>query len=228
MTIIRGRDPQPPTSDPADPEGFESTDSTWILGPADSADPREPGLTDHLLATPPSSVSDDELTAALSAPPPSPRALRLTKVLVTALVLVVGFVGGMLVQKNWGADSGQLAGPTGARGDFDTSNLPEGFPSGMGFPGAANGAGQQDGTGTGADDGGAPSTGEVTLVDGDVIYLTLSDGTQLRVELGDDTTIEKTKTTSADVNDIKEGDTVTVTGTTTDSGLTATSVEVSK
>ena len=224
MTTIRRHDPQSPVADSPENDLFDTPDPGWVVDPTEPAEPR---LADHLLATPPSSVSDDELTAALSAPPPSPRALRLTRVLVTALVLVLGFVGGMLVQKNWGADSGQLAGPA-AREGFDTSNLPEGFPSDMQFPGGGSGTGTGTGTGTDTESGSAPSTGEVTLVDGDVIYLTLSDGTQLRVEVGDDTTIEKTKTTSADMDDIKEGDTVTVTGTTTDSGLTATSVEVSK
>ena len=201
--------------------------------PADAAltdtAPVETPLADALLAAPPSTVSDEDLAAALSAPPPTARALRLTRVLVTALVLVLGFVAGVLVNQIWGSSSGQVAGPSGDRGSFAEGELPSGFPSGMAFPG---GTGAGDGTGQGAPAGSAgtdastPTSGEVTLVDGDVIYLTLADGTQMRVEVGDDTTIQKA--TTAELDDIEEGDTVTVTGTTTEDGMTATSVEVSK
>lgn len=198
------------------PSGGDETPS-WEMPLAGPAEP----LADVLLTSPPSTVSDEDLTAALSAPPPTARSLRLTKVLVTALVLVLGFVAGILVNQRWDS-SGQVAGPSGDRGSMDEGTMPSGFPSGMAFPGGTG----QDGTGQAGQGASAPTTGEVTLVDGDVIYLTQSDGTQVRVEVGDDTTISKM--TSADLGDVEEGDTVTVTGTTTDSGLTATSVEVSK
>ena len=189
--------------------------------------PVETPLADALLAAPPSTVSDEDLAAALSAPPPTARALRLTRVLVTALVLVLGFVAGVLVNQNWGSSSGQVAGPGGDRGSFGAGELPSGLPSGMAFPGSGGGTGDGSGQGGPAGtDASAPTSGEVTLVDGAVIYLTMADGSQVRVEVGEDTTIQTA--TPADLGDIEEGDTVTVTGTTTDNGLTATTVEVSK
>ena len=201
-----------------------SPDQLGTAQPPAETPPADTPLADALLAAPPSTVSDEDLAAALSAPPPTPRALRLTRALVTALVLVLGFVAGVLVNQSWGSSSGQVAGPGGDRGSFGDGELPSGFPSGLAFPGGTgDGSGQGAPAGTGAS---APTSGEVTLVDGDVIYLTLADGTQVRVEVGDDTTIQTA--TAAELDDIEEGDTVTVTGTTTDSGLTATSVEVSK
>lgn len=79
-------------------------------------------------------------------------------------------------------------------------------------------------SGTDGSSGTTPTTGEVVLVDGDVISITESAGDQLGVEVKDDTTI----THDADLSDVKKGDTVTVTGTTSDSSLEATTVEVSK
>ncbi len=81
-------------------------------------------------------------------------------------------------------------------------------------------------SGTDGSSGTTPTTGEVVLVDGEVISITDSAGDQLGVEVKDDTTI--TTSHDADLSDVKKGDTVTVTGTTSDSSLEATTVEVSK
>lgn len=217
-----------PSSSEADPGSDEPGavlgDEGYVVG-LDEGDDSGSLPADALLASPPSSVSDDDLAAALTAPPPSPRALRLTRLLTTGLVLALGFLGGVLVNEHWGSTTTPTGGPSAG---FGSGQLPTDMPSGMAsrFPGGGGQAGNGGQAGSEDQAGSAPTTGEVTLVDGDVIYVTDANGNLVRVDTNDRTTIEATK--SADLADIEEGDTVTVTGTTTDDGMTATSVEVTK
>jgi hypothetical protein len=173
-----------------------------------------------LLADPPATIATQDLASALSGPPPSARALRLTRVLVAGLILALGFAGGVLADQTWGV-SGGASGPIAAR----PMGMPTGMPTGLPNPGAAGGSattGTAGGTGTGP----TTTTGTVTLVDGSVIYLTDPTGTQTRVEVGDKATITKTSNTT--LSTIDKGDTVTATGTTDDDSLVATSVEVAQ
>ncbi len=179
-----------------------------------------------VLDSPPSTTSDEELAAALSAPPPSGRSVRLTRVLATSLVVALAFLGGVWAHQQWGSSDQQAGGQARFGARNQSGELPSGFPSGMAFPGAnGQGGGTGTGTGTGAA-ASAPTTGEVTLVDGDVIYLKDSSGNQVRVEVKDSTSITTSK--DADMSDVQKGDTVTVTGTTSDSGIDASTVQVSK
>jgi hypothetical protein len=176
-----------------------------------------------LLADPPSTVSAEDLHAALSGPPPSARSVSLTRVLVVGLVLALGFAGGVFADQTWG-QSGTAAGPTAARPSGMPTGLLTGLPTGMPTAGAAAGTGTSPAGAT--DSGSTTTTGTVMLVDGSVLYLSDSTGTQTRVEVADTTTITTTSSTS--LKKIDKGDTVTVTGTTNDDGLAATSVEVTK
>jgi hypothetical protein len=184
--------------------------------PATDTDPATAKDLD-LLADPPSTVSADDLDAALSGPAPSARSLRLTRVLAAVLVLALGFAGGVFADQTWG-QSATAAGPTAAGGDgARPTGMPAGMPTGMPSGGPAEGTESGSTTST---------TGTVTLVDGSVLYLTDSTGAQTRVEVADTATI--TTSASTTLKKISKGDTVTVTGTTNDNSLAATSVEVTK
>ncbi len=171
----------------------------------------------NLLAEPPSTASTADLHVALSGPPASARAVKATRVLIGGMVLVLGFLAGVLVDQQWGAADTAISGPPADRG----SGIPGGTLAGDGVPGAAG-----SGSAGVANTAGTTTTGTVTLVDGSVIYVTDPAGTLVRVEVSDST--DATETASISMKELSEGDTVTVTGTTSDDGLTATSVEVQR
>jgi hypothetical protein len=136
---------------------------------------------------------------------PRPRRRLLTPIplaLMALLLTAVGFIGGVLVQKHAGGSSG-----TG------------GFP---GAPAFAAGGGAPDFGGGGSDPVSQGTSGEVSAKKGDVIYVTTSDGTTVKVQLGDATV---TRTAEVGANQIHPGDTVVVQGATQDNGtVKATSV----
>jgi hypothetical protein len=172
---------------------------------------------------------DDDLL-----PPPRRRRLSsLSAVLILVLVAALGVYGGVRLQKNrassdtsgttslaalasrFAAAGGTRTGATGSR-----TGGAGGF---AGFGGAGAGAG-------GA--GGGATFGTVKLVDGDTIYVSMSDGSIVKVRTTPSGTTV-TKTVPAKVGDIQPGETVVVRGTTasdgtvsastvTDSGVTTT------
>jgi hypothetical protein len=75
----------------------------------------------------------------------------------------------------------------------------------------------------GADQPGAPTSGEITKIDGDTITVKTDDGT-VTVTTSDDTEVSTTET--IEVSDIAEGDTVVVMGETADDVVTAKSIRV--
>lgn len=178
-----------------------------------------------LLTDPPSTVPGDELDALLSQPPPTARSLRTTRVLGAGLVLALGFVGGVVADQQWGpADQGSTVARVGGR----AGGLPD-RDAGTGLPALAPAAGSD--TASAAADSAEPAspaltstTGTVALVDGSVLYVSDESGALVRVEVGDATAV----TRAADLTSIDEGDTVTVTGTTTDGALSAARVEVTR
>lgn len=136
---------------------------------------------------------------------------RLTWVLLTLLVLTIGFIGGAVAGQRLGATTspsgGSFAMPAG---------MPTSFPSGAGFPGGL-------GDGTAADTGGSGTSGTVKLVDGENLYLTDSSGNTVKVIVPSTATV--TSQRAAELADLKPGATVLVSGETADDGtVTASSV----
>jgi hypothetical protein len=159
---------------------------------------------------------DDDLSAELAKRAPRGAPGRTTLALGGAVLIVAGFLGGVVVQKNWGtttpsANAGAGAG-AGAGGGF----------AGRGGTGTASAA--PGGTRGGA---AAPTTGTVKFVDGTTVYLTTATGETITVKTTGTTTVRTEQTTS--LADIPVGATVSVTGTTdADGNLTATQVTTTK
>ena len=143
---------------------------------------------------------DDDLTERVAALAPRPFP-RTTLALVGLVVLVSGFVGGILVQKSYGQ-----AAPTAA-----ANNFPANLPAGGAFPGQA---GQGRGTPSAS-----PTTGTVKLVDGTTVYLTLANGDIATVKTSDSTAVAVQQ--PAALKDLKVGQTVTVQGTAGTDGIIA-------
>lgn len=119
---------------------------------------------------------------------------RVTYALMAALLIVVGFLGGAYVAQRTGLGDGDAATPF--AGMPDLSTLPG---AGAGFAPGAGSAGAAVGT-----------TGTVTLVDQENLYLTATDGTVVKVRVAADVPV----TAQADItlSDLKPGDSVTVQG----------------
>jgi len=138
---------------------------------------------------------------------PGRRVPRLTMLLLAAVLVAVGFTGGVLLQKHAVADTTAAGIPS----------LGAGFPSG-GFPGA--GGGQPPGSGTsttsGSSNGSASSAGTpvvigtVARVDGTTVIVTDLGGKEHEVATTSGTTI--TESTSVPVGQLKTGQSVRVDG----------------
>jgi hypothetical protein len=107
------------------------------------------------------------------------------------VIVVGGFIGGLEVQKHWGANT-SLATPTGA-----------GFQPGAGFPGLGQAA-------SAAPASGGTATGTVKLVDGDTVYITTSDGRTITVKTSGSTTVQTA--VGGSLSDLTNGSSVTVQG----------------
>jgi hypothetical protein len=155
---------------------------------------------------------DDDLADRLKTRAP----LKITKVtlgLAAGVLLVGGFLGGVLVQQHFGVQ------PTVA------SNAASRFGGGAGGAGGGGGGGffTGGGTGTGTGSGRGATTGTVTLVDGTTLYITTAAGDTIIVKTGTNTTVASQK--SVALKDLPVGSTVTVVGTTgSDGSITATQV----
>jgi endonuclease YncB( thermonuclease family) len=162
-------------------------------------------------------AEDDDLASLLQRREHA-RPTRLTWILLTLLILMIGFVGGAFADQRFGtaASSGR---------DFALpAGMPTAFPFGDAFPGAAGGravgttGGTSAGTGTGAG-----TTGVVKLVDGQNLYLTDSSGNTVKVRVPSTASVTTAKTVKLAA--LAAGTTVTVTGATAADGtVTATSV----
>jgi len=151
---------------------------------------------------------------------PGRRVPRLTMLLLAAVLVAVGFTGGVLLQKH------AVAGTT-ATG---IPSLGAGFPSG-GFPGA--GGGQPPGSGTGTTSGSSNGTtssagtpvviGTVARVDGTTVIVKDFGGKEHKVTTTTDTTI--TESASVQASQLKTGQSVRVDGSKKPDGtIVATSV----
>jgi hypothetical protein len=149
-----------------------------------------------------SSPFEGDLDAELA---PRPRRAKLPGVtlwLGAGVLAVVGFLGGVQAHKSWGGDGGTTTGA--------------GANPGAGFN--RTGAG---GFGGGGQGGG--TTGTVTKVVGDTVYLKTADGKTVKVKTGGDTKITLSGTGKAD--DLKSGASIVVRGeTAADGTVTATTV----
>jgi hypothetical protein len=155
---------------------------------------------------------DDDLAERLEARAPF-QFTRTTVVLAGLVLVVAGFVGGVLVQQNYGT-----TGNTNGAANFNPAALASRAAAG-GFRGGTN-AGGNGGAGTG---GGAATSGTITLVDGTTVYVTTSTGDVVIVKTSASTTVQSQQTLA--VKDLKVGTSVTVRGTTaSDGSVTATSI----
>jgi hypothetical protein len=169
-------------------------------------DPMSQPVTEEMLAVDPAADDFAEELAARA-----PRRLTRTTAALGGLVLVVaGFLGGVLVEKNYGTTDSATG----------RNNFPAAFPSAF-----ANGQGGGAGGRGGAGGGGNATTGTIKLVDGTTIYITTANGDTVTVKTSGNTAV----TTPAAVSDLKAGATVTVQGTADADGIiTATRVTASK
>jgi hypothetical protein len=155
---------------------------------------------------------DDDLAESLEARSVNPLTTRTTLALSGLVLVVAGFVGGVLVHKQFGPSSD--AGPTGGQFQLPTGNL------GQGRGGLGGGQG-------GATEAASVTTGTVTLVDGTTIYITQSNGDVTTVKTSDTTQVVTEQDTA--LTGIAAGATVSITGTADEDGtITATGVRVTK
>jgi len=171
-----------------------------------------------LLSRPPLT---DDLAAALAARPPKAKLPRVTLALSAAVLICVGFIGGVAIEKN------NVGSGTGRGGAFNTSAFTGGGGrggAGSFFGGGGTGTGTGGtGTGTGTTGAGNAITGTITVVSGNTLYVTSASGTVYTVTLSGTTTIAVAQSGTA--ADLKAGQSVTIAGTAgTNGDVTATSV----
>jgi hypothetical protein len=143
-------------------------------------------------------------------PRPRRRAHALTFVLAGALLVGVGFYGGVLVQKH--QDKGRTSTTASARGRaFAAAAGGATGASGASGASGAGGAGGRGFGGGGFGGGGGAVTGTVKLVDGKNVYVTDTNGNVVKVETG--ASSQLTKTDPATTKDVAPGDVVIARGT---------------
>ncbi|MXQ65027.1 hypothetical protein GQ466_13375 [Actinomadura rayongensis] len=182
--------------------------------------PAPPSNDADLLATSP---FEDDLDDALAAVPPRRALPGPTLYLAAGVLLVVGFLGGVQAQKwNSGTSTGTPAAQPG-RGAF-----PGGYGGGQGTGarggyGGAPGGGFGGAPGAGGGFGGGLTTGTVTKVSGDTLWVKTPDGKTVKVKTGGSTSVNITREGS--LKDLGEGASVVVRGSAGDDGtVTATQV----
>ncbi|MDX6313385.1 MAG: hypothetical protein QOF84_182 [Streptomyces sp.] len=189
-----------------DPEGLPALPDAPDFGdPSDDVyQPEE--QPEDVLANPPDAR---DISAELSAPPrrklPWP-----TLLLTSAVVAVLAFTGGVLVEKGQSSGSATPGGAAAGGARF-------GAAASAGTGGQAPGGGNASGAGSGM------TAGTVKVVDGSTIYVTDAQGNIIKVKTGKSTQVSVAK--SGKVSDLKPGQTVTVRGSQSSSGdITATTV----
>jgi hypothetical protein len=137
-------------------------------------------------------------------PPRPPRRLatRWTAAASVLILLALGFIGGVLLERGR-QPAAAAAGPQAAVG------AGAGQGAGRTGPGAA-GAGSGDGGGA------APVAGKVSSVDGNTLYVTTNQGTTVKVRTTSSSKV--TRTAKSSVGAVHPGDTVVIAGSTAASG----------
>jgi hypothetical protein len=134
--------------------------------------------------------------------------------LVSTGLIVAGFLGGLLVQKNFGATATTATAFPGAAAGGN--GFGQGASAGAGGPGGAT-----------ASSGSGATTGTVKLVDGNTVYLTTASGATVTVKVSDSTALLLSQ--AAALKDLPAGAAITVQGTTAaDGSITATTVTTQK
>ena len=199
---------------------------TEVIGTAEIADAAgemvvaearavEPGADDEPGAA--EQPDTDGLPGALAAAAPRRWTNRATPLFAATVLLAGGFLGGAVVQKQWGkseiSPGRQTPRPEGG-----------GVPSGFGGPGGAGGFGGQAGPNGRAGSGGQQTTGTLTAVTSTGLTLRTADGGTVTVKIAGGTQVLQPAPAAV----LKEGQSVTVQGSTaTDGSITATTVTAS-
>lgn len=153
---------------------------------------------EELLSIPPRA---DNLAEELAARPPRAKLPKVTLALAAGILIAAGFVGGVLVQKHLGGGTGTGSARAGALASFGAGRGRGSFTGGAG-----SGLG---GTGSGA--GANSITGSITVVSGDTLYITASNGTVYTVKTSGSTAVQISSTGA--LSQLKPGQTVTISGT---------------
>ena len=136
----------------------------------------------------------------------------LTLALALLVAAAVAFIGGVEVQKHWGATSASTAGGGFAAARAAAAGGASGFAGRGGFGGATGG-------------GGTGVSGTVTLIKGSTLYVTSASGNTVLVHTTAASAV--TKTVAGTVTSIRPGSTVTVVGAAaSDGSYTASQVTV--
>jgi hypothetical protein len=149
----------------------------------------------------------EEWLGDLSALPPRPRRRLLSPAplaLIAVLVLALGFLCGVLVEKGQAGSSSSAAGAAVSsrlRGLTGSAGGSAGFSGAQGASGSSGGAG-----------GARPTSGTVSFLSGQTLYLTTTGSNTVKVKASAATSV--TKTVKSAVNSIHPGETVTITGST--------------
>jgi hypothetical protein len=183
-----------------------------------------PDDTQVLAAVPPGDGGADggadrgDLASALAKAAPQRWWNRGTLVLGAVALLLGGFLGGLQVQKHWGAAATASSNRAGFAGG--NRNAGGGYP---GFPGAGTGRAGAAPTASAA----AATTGTIKLVDGGTIYVQTPDGDVVTVKTTGQTSVRTAAPSS--LKNLRAGQSVTIQGPAgTDGTVTATSVTAGK
>jgi hypothetical protein len=179
-------------------------------------------------STPPAHDDTEILDAEWLAAPARRSRLRLGLIAVLTVLLV--FLGGVLVQKHWGADSsgttasGAPSGfPGGGTGSFPSGGFPSGGLPGGGSGQSAGSTGNDGTTGSGGSTSATPAViGTLTAVHGHTWTVKDLGGHAHTVKVTDATTVTRPLGVSSDP--IHAGAGITVQGTTHGRTVTATAV----
>jgi hypothetical protein len=160
--------------------------------------------------------------------PRRPRRRLLTPVpltLIGVLLIVCGFIGGVLVEKGQtSSSSGSSAGGGALAARFAALR------GGAGATGSTNSGGSASGSSAGslagsrfggAASAGRPTVGQVAYIDGSTLYVENAEGNTVKVTTSPGSTVSKTVTSS--VKGIHPGETVVIQGSTSGNGTVAAS-----
>ena len=149
-------------------------------------------------------------------------------ILLAILLLAGGFLAGVEVQKNEGGSSTSASGLAGLAalraGKSSTGSGTGTRGSGSGFAGFSGAGGF---AGAGGLAGGGITTGEVSYLSGNTLYVTTGEGNTVKVSAPAGTKVSKT--VSTDVKSIHPGDTVLIRGSQSGNGkVTASSISITQ
>jgi hypothetical protein len=170
------------------------------------------------------SLQQDEYPDEPGELPRRPRRRLLTPIplaLLGVLLIVCGFLAGVLVEKGQGSSGAAAGAPASLASRFAAQRT--GAPGTR--AGAAPGSGAGGGGGSSGSSGSAPVAGQIAFISGKTIYVTTSEGNTVKVTTSPGTTV--TKTVTATVQGIHPGETVTVIGAAGASGaISAESIRI--